>query len=101
MTETASKDQMIAFLNEQISVKSVQVELQKLNTLLAKERLEELKALSMIAQITNPKAADNAVPYTVTQEDLDNNPELREAGVKVGEEILIPKEAAPVKKDEK
>ena len=100
-----TKEKMIEFFKEQIEIKEWQVKLQSLNTTLAKERAEELKALSVIAQITNPNPNENAVPHTVTQEDLDNNPELKEAGVAVGDEILIPKEAAPaparsLKKDE-
>ena len=50
-----SKEEVIAFFQEQIEVKKVQLELQELNTALAVARAEELKALSFIAQITNPQ----------------------------------------------
>ena len=50
-----SKEEVIAFFQEQIEVKKVQLELQELNTALAVGRAEELKALSFIAQITNPQ----------------------------------------------
>ena len=44
-----TKDEIIAFIKEQIEVKSVQLELQELNTGLAVSRAEELKALAFIA----------------------------------------------------
>jgi len=49
-----SKEEVIAFFKEQIEVKSVQLELQELNTAMAVGRAEELKALAFIAQLTNP-----------------------------------------------
>lgn len=91
-----SKEQVIAFFQEQIDVKKVQYELQELNTKLAVARAEELKALSFIAQMTAPKSTDSpyegGVPHKITQEDLDNNPDLVEQGFKVGDEVLIPNE---------
>lgn len=115
--QAPTKEEVIKFLSEQIEVKKVQVELQELNTRLAVQRMEELKALSMIAQITNPQrqssdVPEGAIPHTITQEDLDNNPDLVEAGVQLGDEVLIPgqgtqepesteetKEEEPVKKE--
>lgn len=92
-----SKEEVIAFFQEQIDVKKVQYELQELNTKLAVARAEELKALTFIAQMTNPKAQGNeyegGIPHTITQDDLDNNPDLVDEGIKVGDEVLIPKEA--------
>jgi hypothetical protein len=87
-----SKEELITFFKEQIEVKKAQVELQELNTRLATARAEELKALSFIGQITNPSAQQNGPtkPHIVTQEDLDSNPELVDAGVQVGDEVLIP-----------
>lgn len=35
---------------------------------------------------------DATTPHTVTEEDMTNNPELADAGVKVGDEIGIPDE---------
>lgn len=92
-----SKEEVIAFLSEQIEVKKVQYELQELNTKLAVARAEELKALQFISQITNPQAQQpQGVPYNLTQEDLDNNPELVEAGLKVGDEVLRAEQPQPV-----
>jgi len=90
-----TKEEIMGFLQEQIDVKKLQVELQELNTNLAALKAEELKALSFIGQMTNPQAAakeeqPQGTPHTVTQEDLDNNPELVEAGVAVGDDVLIP-----------
>ena len=102
MDEAASiptKEEVVAFLKEQIEVKTQQVSLQELNTKLAVMRAEELKALQFIANMTNPKSGmqqSEGVPYTLTQEDLDNNPELVEAGLKVGDEVLRAEEPAQV-----
>jgi hypothetical protein len=89
-----SKEEVIKFFQEQVDVKKVQYELQELNTKLAVAKAEELKALSFIAQMTNPKAQGNpyegGVPHTITEEDLELNPELTEQGIKVGDEVMIP-----------
>lgn len=100
-----TKEELIAFFQEQIDVKKVQLELQELNSKLAISRAEELKALSFIAQMTNPKAQDDSyqggVPHTITEEDLKNNPELFEQGLKVGDEVLIPSENVSTSTEEK
>ena len=87
--QVPSKEDLIKFFQEQIDVKKVQAELQDLNTRLAVSRAEELKALSFIGNITNPQQQPTQ-KHIVTQEDLDANPELIEAGVNVGDEVLIP-----------
>lgn len=89
--KTPTKEEMISFLKEQISVKKVQLELQTLNASLAEARVNELKALSIIAQITTAPKEEETVKHTVTQSDIDNNPDMVEAGIKLGDEILIPK----------
>jgi len=92
-----SKEEVIAFFQEQIEVKKVQLELQQLNTALAVGKAEELKALSFIAQMTSPKPTGTEyqgdIPHILTQADLDANPELAENGFKVGDEVVIPKDA--------
>lgn len=85
-----TKEEIIAFINEQIEVKRVQLELQELNTGLATSRAEELKALAFIAQMTQQGGKPEGTPHTITQEDMDNNPELAEEGIKVGDEVIIP-----------
>lgn len=94
--QAPSKEEVVKFLQEQIEVKKVQLELQELNTKLATFRADEIKALSIIAQMTNPQPPANAEPHVITQEDIDNNPEIVEQGFKVGDEVLVEKtEAAP------
>jgi hypothetical protein len=95
-----TKEEIMGFLQEQIDVKKLQVELQELNTNLAALKAEELKALSFIGQISrqgDAKKGDQpeGTPHTITQEDLDANPELAEAGVAVGDDVIIPSHAEP------
>lgn len=97
MEQTPTKEEIMASLKEMIDVKRLQVELQELNTKIAVARAEELRALQFQAQIVNPKP-ENTQVHTVTQEDLDNNPDMVEAGLEVGEEILIPANAPKEKK---
>jgi hypothetical protein len=85
-----SKEEIVAFLKEQIEVKEFQAQLQELNTRLAKGRAEELQALNFIGNMTNPQ--EQGVPHIITEEDLTNNPDLVEQGVQVGDEVLIPGE---------
>ena len=93
-----TKEELIAFLKEQIEVKEVQARLQSLNADLAESKARELKALQFIAQMTNPTPPADAVPHSLTQEDLDENPELTELGFKVGDEVLVAKESVPAKR---
>lgn len=85
-----SKEEVMAFLQEQIDVKKLQLELQEINAALAVARSEELKALTIIAQITQLPDNFETEPHVVTEEDLENNPELKDAGVKPGDEVRIP-----------
>ena len=97
--QVPTKEELVKFFQEQIEVKKVQAELQELNTKLAVMRAEELKALQFISNITNPQAnVPQGTPYNLTQEDLDANPELVQAGLKVGDEVLKSEEPAPVAK---
>ena len=96
-----SKEEVMAFLTEQIEVKKLQAELQDLSTRLAKGRAEELQALNFIANMTNPKPPADAVPYKLTEEDLANNPELQEQGFSIGDEVLVPKETADSNAEDK
>jgi len=89
-----SKEEIITFLKEQIDVKKLQLELQTINTQMATQRAEELKALHFIGQITNPQPPEDAVPHTLTQEDIDENPQLSAQGLKAGDEVLVPKDMA-------
>jgi hypothetical protein len=84
-----TKEEILAFLGEQIEVKSKQLELQEISTKLAVNRAEELKALNFIGQMTNPVAPE---PHILTEEDLEQHPELTEAGYKAGDEVMVAKE---------
>jgi len=85
-----SKEEVMSFFQEQIDVKKLQLELQELNTGLAVARAEELKALTMIAQLTQLPDNFETESHIVTEEDMELNPELEQAGVKVGDEVKIP-----------
>lgn len=91
-----SKEEIISMMQDQIDVKQVQLNLQEINTKLAVQRAEELRALAFISQMTNPRSEEGTTPYeggiphTITQEDMDNNPELAEQGINVGDEVMIP-----------
>jgi hypothetical protein len=101
MEKVPTKEEIMNFLQEQIEVKKLQVELQELNTRLAKGKAEELQALNFVGNITNPKPPADAVPYQLTEEDFENNPELKEQGLNVGDEVLVPKEMAAETEEKK
>jgi hypothetical protein len=105
--KTPTKEEIVSFLKEQIEVKELQLKLQEINAGLAVARAEELKALAFIGQMTTQNGQKSeqpqGTPHTITQEDLDANPELVEAGVQVGDDIIIPTaaeqaEGVPAKK---
>jgi hypothetical protein len=86
-----TKEEVVAFLKEQIEVKELQAQLQELNAKIAKARAEELQAISFVAQMTNPQQQEGE-PYTLTEDDFSENPTLTEQGFKVGDEVMVPKE---------
>jgi hypothetical protein len=93
-----SKEEVVRFLTEQIEVKEIQLKLQVLNADLAEARAREVKALGVIGQMTNPTPPADAVSHNLTQEDMDENPELVEQGFKVGDEVLVPKDSEPAQR---
>lgn len=93
-----SKQEVVKFLTEQIEVKKIQLELQVVNADLADARARELRALGLIAQMTNPTPPADAIPHNLTQQDLDENPELTEQGFKLGDEVLVPKDSEPAQR---
>ena len=98
-TTPPTKEEIIAFLSENIEVTKLRAELQDLNTRIASGRAEELKALMFISQVTNPKQQETQ-QHIITEEDMTANPELKDAGVKVGDEVTIPAQPArKLKKD--
>lgn len=93
-----TKEEVIAFLNESIEISKLRAELQSYNAQIAIGRADELKALMLIAQITNPKPEDQE-KHTVTEADIAANPELVEAGISVGDEVMIPKQERKLKRE--
>ena len=97
--EAPSKEQMLKWMQEQIEFKKVQVELQELDTRIAVARAEYMKAMYTIAQISSPQENPSGLTeHTLTEEDLEANPELKEQGFKVGDVVGIP--AQEVEKEE-
>jgi hypothetical protein len=91
-----TKDEVIAYLKEQLEVKELQAQLQALNTKITKDRAEEIQAISFIAQMTNPPQQAESLhdtnpgdKYILTEEDMEINPTLAEQGLKAGDEVLI------------
>ena len=99
-----SKEEMIKFFTEQIEIKELQLKLQEINTRYAVAKAEEMKALSFIGQLSNPKPTDvvseeDTVSHIITEEDMELNPELKQYGVKVGDEVKIPKQQPMVQEE--
>ncbi len=84
-----TKEEVILFLNESLEIAELRAKLQSFNTQIAVGRAEELKALMFIGQITNPKPQD-LEDHIITEEDISNNPDLAQAGAKVGDKVQIP-----------
>jgi len=94
-----TKDQIISWYKEQIEIAEFRVKLAELNARTARYEFERQE---QVVKLTNMLAPDPSVKqYTVTQEDLDNNPELSEQGVKVGDVIGLTnvREKEPVKEE--
>ena len=86
-----SKEDMLKWMNEQIEFKKVQLELQKIDTEIAVQRAEYMKAMYTIAQISSPSDG-NVTEHTLTEEDMEANPDLKEQGFNVGDVVGIPVE---------
>lgn len=67
-------EELIAHLQEQVSLAEVRAKLQSLNAEIAKGRAEELQALAFIAQITNPQ------PQDLQEEEEEEFPAEKPAG---------------------
>jgi len=65
------------------------IEVQKLSTELAKLRAEEATYLyqQRMAWMKLAELNDPGVEHELTEEDLKNNPELKEAGLKAGDKV--------------
>ena len=105
--ETFDKAKVITWMNEQIEFKEVQLKLQELDTKIAVSKAEYMKAMYTVAQISNPQQnspSPELTEHTLTEEDLQANPDLVEQGFKAGDvvgvpkEVVMQKEEAPAKK---
>lgn len=93
-----SKEQVIKFYEEQIEIAKLRRDLSELLAVTAKHDADRAESIAKQAHFSAPKPAgeqlpDGVVQHTVTQEDMDSNPELAEQGIKVGDVIGI--SAAP------
>jgi hypothetical protein len=88
-----TKEEIISMLKDQIDVRELQAKLAQLNADIAVAKAKELEALSFIGRTT--QGGGQTPPgnvHTITQQDLDNNPELVDEGLKVGDQVIIPTE---------
>ena len=105
LVEAPDKEKIIEWMNGQIEFKEIQLKLQELDTKIAVTKAEYMKAMYTIAQISNPQQNHQGSPelseHTLTEEDLQANPDLVEQGFKVGDIVGIPKmEEAPMEEEE-
>jgi hypothetical protein len=106
LNEAPDRAKIIEWMNGQIEFKEIQLKLQQLDTSIAVTKAEYMKAMYTIAQISNPQQnspSPELAEQTLTEEDLEANPDLVEQGFKAGDVVGIPKEAvmeeeAPAKK---
>lgn len=108
LNEAPDRAKIIEWMNGQIEFKEIQLKLQQLDTSIAVTKAEYMKAMYTIAQISNPQQnspSPELAEHTLTEEDLEANPDLAEQGFKAGDVVGIPKEAvmqeeapAPAKK---
>ena len=104
LVEAPDKEKIIEWMNGQIEFKEIQLKLQELDTKIAVTKAEYMKAMYTIAQISNPQQNHQGSPelseHTLTEEDLQANPDLVEQGFKVGDIVGIPKmEEAPMEEE--
>ena len=89
-----SKEQVINFYEEQIEIARLRRDLSALLSETAKYDADRAESIAKQAHFSAPKKVAEQMPegmveHTVTQEDMDNNPELVEQGIKVGDVIGI------------
>jgi hypothetical protein len=85
-----TKEEIVSMLKEQIEIRELQARLAELNTAIAVSRAKEFEALSFLGRSHESKQTTPGNVHVITQEDLDNNPELIDEGLKVGDEVIIP-----------
>ena len=92
-----TKAEVLAFYKEQIEVATLRRDLAGIIAQTAEFDARRIEAIAKQAHFSGPQAPqtnsqempEGIIPHTVTQEDLDNNPELMEQGIKVGDVVGI------------
>ena len=103
--ELPSKEEVIKFYKEQIDIAKLRRELAEIVCATAEYDARRAEAIAKQAHFSAPSPQnlqnnDGVVAHTVTQEDLDNNPELKEHGIKVGDVIGISEKPDTEEKEE-
>lgn len=96
-----TKEEVTSWYQEQIAMAKLRLELAELLSKTAQEDAKRTQALAIIAQLQaapksqDSKSNDPGIDHIVTQEDLDNNPELVNHGIKVGDAITLENQVEP------
>lgn len=93
-----TKAEVLTFYKEQIEVAKLRKELAEIVCETAEFDARRTEAIAKQAHFSGPGQQqqsqqegmpEGVIPHTVTQEDLDANPELAEQGIKVGDVVGI------------
>lgn len=91
-----SKEEVLKFYKEQIEVAKLRKDLAELVCATAEFDAKTAEAIAKKAHFSAPmpqqgpaSMPEGVVEHTITQEDMDNNPELAEQGIKVGDVVGI------------
>ena len=95
--KTPTKAEVLNFYKEQIEVAKLRRDLAEIVCITAEFDARRVEAIakqahfSAAGQQQPPQQGmpEGVIPHTVTQEDLDNNPELADQGIKVGDVVGI------------
>lgn len=101
-----TKEEVINFYTDQIEVAKLRAQLAELACQTAEFDARRVEAIAKQAHFAGPKGGGQQLPktdefpegviqHTVTQEDLDNNPELAEQGIQVGDIVGITEKPLP------
>jgi hypothetical protein len=96
-----TREQVLKFYAEQIEIAGLRKDLAELLAVTAEFDARRAEAVAKQAHFASPRpqASPDQMPegmieHVVSQEDMDNNPELAEQGIKVGDVIGISNNAA-------
>jgi hypothetical protein len=96
--KTPTKAEVLNFYKEQIEVAKLRRDLAEIVCITAEFDARRVEAIAKQAHFSRPAQQqppqqegmpEGVIPHTVTQEDLDANPELAEQGIKVGDVVGI------------